>query len=78
MVDHGEITHALKESARRHGAAVVALVQLARARDRQKEPALSDLKGGSDIKADADGDLHASAEKTGGLRAGTTHGPWKR
>lgn len=32
----GEITHALKESARRHGAAVVALVQLARAADRRR------------------------------------------
>ncbi|MFQ7005000.1 MAG: replicative DNA helicase [Ruthenibacterium lactatiformans] len=59
----GEITHALKESARRHGAAVVALVQLARAADRQKEPALSDLKGGSDIEADADGVIFMRPQK---------------
>ena len=66
----GEITHALKESARRHGAAVVALVQLARAADRQKEPALSDLKGGSDIEADADGVIFMRPQKTGGFLSG--------
>ena len=66
----GEITHALKESARRHGAAVVALVQLARAADRQKEPALSDLKGGSDIEADADGVIFMRPQKTGEFLSG--------
>ena len=70
MADHGEITHALKESARRHGAAVVALVQLARAADRQKEPALSDLKGGSDIEADADGVIFMRPQKTGEFSSG--------
>lgn len=66
----GEIIHALKESARRHGAAVVALVQLARAADRQKEPALSDLKGGSDIEADADGVIFMRPQKTGEFLSG--------
>ena len=66
----GEITHALKESARRHGTAVVALVQLARAADRQKEPALSDLKGGSDIEADADGVIFMRPQKTGEFLSG--------
>ena len=52
------------------GAAVVALVQLARAADRQKEPALSDLKGGSDIEADADGVIFMRPQKTGEFLSG--------
>lgn len=59
----GEITHALKALAQKHGVVLVALVQLARAVDRQKEPTLSDLKGGSDIEADADGVLFLRPHK---------------
>ena len=61
---------------------MVALVQLARAADRQKEPALSDLEGGSDIEADADGVIfsrpHPEKQERYGESRELTHGPWKR
>lgn len=60
----GEITHALKAGARKHNAAIIALVQLGRATDKQKEPTLSDLKGGSDIEADADAVFFIRPHKT--------------
>ena len=60
----GEITHALKAMAQKHNVAIVALVQMGRAVDRQKEPTLSDLKGGSDIEADADGVIFMRPKKT--------------
>ena len=60
----GEITHSLKAMAQKHNVAIVALVQMGRAVDRQKEPTLSDLKGGSDIEADADGVIFMRPKKT--------------
>ena len=60
----GEITHALKASAKKHNAAIIALVQMGRAADKQKDPTLSDLKGGSDIEADADGVIFIRPHKT--------------
>lgn len=60
----GEITHELKAIAKRHGVVIVCLVQLGRAADRSASPALSDLKGGSDIEADAGGVIFMKPDKT--------------
>lgn len=71
----GEITHALKAMAKKHGAAIVVLVQLSRVVDRQKEPTLSDLKGGSDIEADADGVIFIRPDKNEDFLSGDDSWP---
>lgn len=60
----GEITHGLKSIAKRFNIVVVALVQLSREADKTKTPSLSDLKGGSDIEADAGGVIFMRPDKT--------------
>lgn len=71
----GEITHALKALAQKYNVVIVALVQLARAVDKQKEPTLSDLKGGSDIEADADGVMFIRPQKTEDFLSGDDSWP---
>lgn len=66
----GETMHALKASAKRHNVAIVVLVQLNRAVDKQKEPTLADLRGSGDIEADAEAVLFMWPKKEEGFLSG--------
>lgn len=71
----GETMHALKASAKRHNVVIVALVQMNRAVDKQKEPTLSDLRGSGDIEADADAVLFMRPEKSEDFLSGDDYWP---
>lgn len=71
----GETMHALKASAKRHNVVIVALVQLNRAVDKQKEPTLSDLRGSGDIEADAEAVLFVWPKKGEGFLSGGDYWP---
>lgn len=71
----GETMHALKASAKRHNAVIVALVQMNRSVDKQKEPTLSDLRGSGDIEADADAVLFMRPEKGNDFLSGDDYWP---
>ena len=71
----GETMHALKASAKRHNVVIVALVQMNRAVDKQKEPTLSDLRGSGDIEANADAVLFMRPEKSEDFLSGDDYWP---
>lgn len=71
----GAATHTLKSLARKHSCAIILLAQLNRAVDKQTAPTLSDLRGGTDIEADADGVLFLRPKKTDGFLSGDDSWP---
>lgn len=66
----GETTHALKALARKYNCVILLLAQLNRAVDKKNGISLSDLRGGTDIEADADGVFFLRPQKTEGFLSG--------